>query len=688
MFRRKAESVKAGKTLVFFAQEGDVRPLMRVVAAGEGQLRDVVAVAVGKPLADHIADEWGSCHCLDDYLDLPEGEEIKKMAIDWLDDWVDRSRAEGGSYKELATVDGIGLWWFILPVLIPDVQRCIQLIEGVTAMLKVERPERIVLVDVAGRLPYPMRLWLDDNLPGKIAQLVCAEHKVAVRRVHPGVLHSISWLARWAKAALAVSVYYALIRDLVVCWRIWLSRGKPSGPSANNVGTVALISSPVYWRQTIDQRGEVVVDDAVAGSSAHELAARGYRVLGIDVDLGTPNWRQFGVLREKRKQADIDWRAIEHYRPFTSIGARRLRKKKIRKIAHQGGSAAVREWGMAYKTVCLAGVLGSRFDFIYDRYIEQALGYMDALEHGLKREKVQLFLLVYEEGAPGRGATLIGQRHGVPTMALQHGGLSSPFVPAYYMKSVSTDPAGDPVACPIPNCTAVYGEHMRSMLVDISNYPSENVDVVGWPAYDGIVNMLQLTTQAEARAAMQLDATVPVVLVISQTFYTRENWVHYAEVVLGAAVDMPRVQWVIKLHPSEQVEAWQERIEAYGLEGRIALYTEDLHLLLSTCDAVVSWYSTVILEAVLCRKPVVCIKIPGCLAPVDYIRDGLVVEASSTGDLERILGGVMDSAQEWKEWTSRSVQALEKYVYRPDGMASGRVADLVTSRIATSLRDP
>lgn len=136
--------------------------------------------------------------------------------------------------------------------------------------------------------------------------------------------------------------------------------------------------------------------------------------------------------------------------------------------------------------------------------------------------------------------------------------------------------------------TAVFGEQMRSTLVVISSYPPASVAVGGGPAYDGLAAMMQAMPVEQAGQSLSF----------------------------AAAVRMPQVQWAIKLHPSEGEERWRERLGDYGLEGRMKIYRGHLNELLCACDVVVSWYSTVILEAALRNRPVVSMNTLGCLAPV------------------------------------------------------------------------
>ncbi len=665
-----------GKVVVFIGQQADVEPLLAAVSRQQEGV--VILVAASIVLAEEVAYRGMACRSLDEYLELGHNEEIKKTATDWFDAWADQRVWNGRSYKEAVALEGVGAWWFILPVLIPDVLRCVQFVEGLLALIKKERPSSLWLVDVEKRKPYPLRLGLDANLPGKVAAMVCRAQGIGIRRIEPPLAHRVGWWAEYARARGGLALYYALVRCWVARWRAWLTRGDREGAESEKKGTIALVTSPVYWRQTIDLNGEKVIDDAIAGTCKDALGARGYRLLGIDVDLGTPNLKQFTVLRQKRARASIQWRAIEYYYR-TAQKEKRVRRARLNTLWQEVGGDAVRRRGMLYRDIDFAPLLAGRFSYLFAHYLEEAMAYLDALENALEREKVDLVIIVYEEGPAGRAAIIAGQRQRVPTLALQHGTLSSPYTPAYYLSAVSTEALGDPASCPVPTATAVYGEHTRAMLVEMSTYPSESVVMVGMPAHDGIVRWLWTISRAESRSALGLAECVPMVLVVSQPFFNRENRDYFAAAVVEAATRMPHIQWAIKLHPSEGTGAWEQYLGTRAANMRV--FSDDLHYLLSACDLVVSWYSTVILEAVLFARPVISIKIPGCLAPEDYLRDGLVVEAENSADIELQVNSLLQDDELRQRRLRQGAEALGKYVYRSDGLASERVADLVENMV-------
>jgi hypothetical protein len=671
-----SESKKEKGDLVFIGQLGDIDPLMRALC-GRREDRDVIYVAANRALAEEVERRGLSCRSLDSYLELGNDDEVKKIAIEWLDAWADKPMWNGRSYKEATALEGAGAWWFMLPVLFPDVLRCIQLAEGFGALIKVEHPDRMWLVDVEKRKSYPLRLRLDANLPGKLAIMLCRAEDVEICRVQAPPKKRFEWWVEYERARCSMALYYGFISGWVARGRTWLSRLNNKRDIAKGKGTILLVTSPVYWRQTIDITGAQQIDDAIAGTSLSALRARGYRLLGLDVELGTPNFKQFDILRQKRARGDIDWRAIEFYNR-SSRKEKKARRIRLSELNCQLGRDGILRNGICYKDLDFAPLLADRFSFLFVRYLEHAMSYLDSIGCALASEEIGLIVIVYEEGPSGRAATIAGQRHGIPTLALQHGTLSSPYAPAYYLASVSVEGCSDPVRCPVPTATAVYGEHTRSMLVDKSSYPPENVVVVGMPAQDGVIRSLQSISSERARASLGMVDTASTVLVISQPFFNRENRDHFISIIAEACSRMPDVQWAIKLHPSEGVDAWQF-LDATA--SNVKVYNGDLHSLLGACDIVVSWYSTVILEAVLLARPVICVEIPGCLMPEDYLRDGLVVAAANAIDLENHLKALLEDETLRLERLQLAVEGLGEHVYQPDGMASERVADLVETMI-------
>ena len=664
-----------GRTMAFVGHADEIGPVVRACGA------NVRFVASSEGVAGTIRALGLDCRALDDYGNPAGREEMRKACVEWLEDWSNRVvDGSGASFKEEVVYRGVSLWWFILPVIFPDVLRCMQYVAGFRTVLEREMPEEVGLLDVKGRRRHPFRLNYDENLPSFLVGALCEACGAKVRYVRGSLSSGLRWWAVTARARLLKGVYYRIGRWFMG-WLRQLLVGAPGTADAGNP-TIAVLSSPVYWRDGLSAEGTPVRNDAIAGTTITLLHERGYRLLGLDTELNVPSFQRLAVLREKRRRRDIDWNAIESYARRVPSRRKRERRCAVRELwARVRGRLGERR-PLSYGGVELWPVLASRFDFIFTEYLDECLGYLEAIEQFCRQESPELFLLVYEEGAYGRAATIVGHWLGLPSVALQHGILSSPHIPNYYFAAVTNDVREDGISCPIPTRTLVYGEQTREMLTQVSAYPEDRVAVVGMPSYDPVIQALPRLSKARELEALGLAPDKPVILVASQPFLNREHRYFFADAVLAVAARMPESQWVVKLHPSEAPTAWDRHFEEHRITG-IQMFTSDLHRLLFVCDAVVSWFSTTILEACLFEKPVVAVRIPGCYAPEDYIEDGLVHGVGGAEELQTRLAELIASTGADGQ---RAAEAVVRYTYLPDGRSTERVADAIAELVATAPR--
>jgi hypothetical protein len=667
-----------GKTLAIITQLSDIRAVMRAA----DKYVDLHFIATSKKLADLVEKQGRDCALLHDYIEESVNGELRKLAVEWIDSWSDGQVRQGGSLKEAMRLEGVSLWWFALPVLFPDLLRCIQHIEAFRAVVRCEAPARVLLVDLRQRRNHPLRLNHDDNAPGKLIASVCLADQLEVEFVADSLRGALSWGKKRRVAEVKSWIYFSFARRLIALARRALVGNKLGRPSAAEKPSVLLLSSPLYWRETMSLTGGRVWDDGVAGLCVRELVARGYRVVGIDAEINVPNLRQFSVLRAKARQRHIEWQCIEHYIARIPDSVQQARTLALDEIY---GRLVGKGWAgpaLNYCEVDISSVVEHRFHYLFKRYLPQAVDYIGAVEAAVCIEKIDLVCCVYEEGPYGRAGTIVGQRLGIPTIALQHGMVAGPYNAGFYFSKVSTDVSIDGIACPIPTRTAVYGEHAKSLLTKISAYPEDSVRVVGMPSYDPIVRNL-----ASIKNAAPTDES-PVALVVSQPFFNRDNRQFFIDTVLDGAVQLPEIQWVVKLHPSDFGKGidWAEAVEARGLKN-VEIVKDNLYDWLVACDFMVAWASTTMLEAVIFGKPVLAIRVPGCQGADDYFGAKIAISVASSSDMARLARHLL-SKSDWRLTAiEESRRALEHIVFRPDGNAAARCADLVDELVEPRVRE-
>lgn len=667
--------------MAFIGHASEVAPLL-----ARGDRGDVLYVAASAAVAEVARGCGCECRTFADYADQESTSDMRKVGVEWIDAWADGEFAGGRSFKESVMYRGVTLWWFMLPVIFPDLLRCLQTVEGFRAVLELERPARVLVTDVRRRPRHPFRLNLDDNLLSAVVAATCEAERLPVQFVSPTLSSSLRsavtiWFARLQRFA-----YYRGGRR-VMGWLRRLAVRRAGGRARSGGATVIAMSSPVYWRNVVDEAGRRTSDDAIAGTTLAELGRRGFRVIGIDTELNLPGLKQFRVLREKRRSQLTEWHVIESYVSRVARETASRRRRALRALGRSVMQSLTMATSLNYEGVALTPLLRGRFEFLFAEHLNESMEYLDAVEVAVADENPSLLLLVYEEGPYGRAATVAGHWHGIPTVALQHGILSSPHIPNYYFAAVTTDAGKDAISCPVPTRTLVYGEQTREMLTRVSAYPESSVKVVGMPTYDPILRSLPHRSRSDMRRELGLEANAPVGLIVSQPFLNPEHRHFFVAKVLEVAAQMNQVQWVVKLHPSERPGAWDAYLGGRDMAGSVVVFTSYLHQLLVACDVMISWFSTTILEACLFARPVVALRVPGCWTPEDYIRDGLAVGVDGAVQLREALAELLDDDDERERLSARAAAAVNRYCYRAGGSATGRVADVVAELVGSGKQE-
>ena len=519
-----------------------------------------------------------------------------------------------------------------------------------------------------------MHLNRDLYFPAAVIDLACGA--LGVETVYMGGrVGGMVARATAAGARLGFALYHLFVKPALGLLRRTLA-GRRRGRVDASGPKVVLFSCPVYWRECIDETGGVEFNDAIAGNCIRDLLRRGCDVMGIDAEVNVPRRRYLEAVGQKRR-SNVEWRVLEDYQGGIALGANKEQKAVLRRLRRAWNAETSWRRGMRYRGVAMDTLFSGRFDYLFEVYFAEVLGYIATVARVASVERPALFLIVYEEGPYGRAATIVGRKRGIPTLALQHGTLAGPHIPAYFFRRVSQDPDRDPVSCPIPDCTAVYGQRTRQMLTEVSAYPEHSVEVVGMPSYDSAIRALKDVGRSALCKTLGVDHGVPLVLVISQLMFTQENRNAYIATILDAAVNLAEVQWVIKLHPSESALDWEDAIRQRNVQG-VHLVQGNIQLWVMACSVLVAWYSTTMIEAALLAKPVCAVFIPWCLNADMYVQDGIAVPVEDSNALVEYLREV------GPDGGSVPYPSLDQHVHAPDGKASTRVADLAERLMASA----
>ena len=392
-----------------------------------------------------------------------------------------------------------------------------------------------------------------------------------------------------------------------------------------------------------------------------ELHRRGYRVAFI-LPRQARRWPAFSTMPE---WARVVW--IEDLLT-PEIGARMAQaRRRFRALFRRDDRARFpahfRHLDVGFWPLVRPGVR-----LIFERYLPQCVGYLEIARRALAGLQPRAVLGVHTKRAADQCFFRMARRQGVPVA----------LVSTAFKADMTRFARFDYGDLNLADLLCVTGEAERRAIGSHLRDPDKAV-VVGNPALDHLVAKLDAlppTTACRAEVAQALGIPPARRWVVYTTGYI--NTFMFAG-VLEALTGLPYTHLIVKVHPGESASFYAERIPP-ALRERVALtHTElDLHRLLRAADAVVSYVSTTILEAMLLERPVVTVNFSPQENPLPLADYG-VPEGRTVEGLRAEVARALDDPAWRAELLRRQVRFVADYAYQNDGQAARRVADVIGS---------
>ena len=296
----------------------------------------------------------------------------------------------------------------------------------------------------------------------------------------------------------------------------------------------------------------------------------------------------------------------------------------------------------------------------------------------LTRWRVGALLLTNGYGRSAQVAIIAARSLGIPTVEQQHGLIGR----NHFAYRVPRELASNTIF-PLAERMAVWGPHFVDLLTEANVYPSQQIDICGFPRIDALLQNLPGAEVARRRLNLPPDFlnNAPLVLYTSNA-----QAAGFLTDILDGMAQHRDARWIVKLHPREKTEAaWQAAIDARGLSHvRVVAGTADFYALLSACDIHISFASTTLIESAILGKPNLGLDVPH-LADMGGFREAGAfwpVSPQNLGDAVRTL--TTDAAR--REALLHEQRAFADAWCVHDGRAVERLVAVVEGMIAPNRR--
>jgi hypothetical protein len=261
----------------------------------------------------------------------------------------------------------------------------------------------------------------------------------------------------------------------------------------------------------------------------------------------------------------------------------------------------------------------------------------------------------------GRIAATVANEAGIPSIDIQHGTYIS--IPA---KAVATK-------------WCIWGTFEKNLLME-EGIPGSKLAVCGNSYYDSLD--WKKFDAGDIRRIMGVSERYKTIITWAPSAewffcYSGENYNERMFQGLQEVAEKNRnMLFMFKPHPSERVKKFKKMLRKSLRNMRIVDPEQSIDEIIYISDIVMSWNSSVIIEAVILDKPVIGMNFFGQSEKVRCASEGIAIEARSIGELENAIRDIIsDSGDTAGSMKRARVAYMEKFLYKTDSLAASRIVD-------------
>jgi hypothetical protein len=210
--------------------------------------------------------------------------------------------------------------------------------------------------------------------------------------------------------------------------------------------------------------------------------------------------------------------------------------------------------------------------------------------------------------------------------------------------------------------------------------PPKRVFIIGQPRFDLIQKQRFNPKRLYAELGIREDKGIIVLAtqpMVESYLWTEKEREKSIDVITKGVKDFPDKQLVIKLHPDENMDIYRRILNNIGDRKTIVCRDTDTYELLNACDLLITFYSTVALEAMLFNKPVITVNLSGKADIFPFAHSGAAIGVYREEEFIPAVKKALYDAAAREELARKSREFAYEQTYKNDGQASKRGAELI-----------
>ena len=529
---------------------------------------------------------------------------------------IEKSKFNNSYVYEKFQYKDFSLWWFMYPTIFPALKKIINFIDEFEKIINIQKPKSVKIVDEFDKLTLIKKICSKYNIPIKYSKSQNIKFKTRSKfllKMQKNRFQNITETKNQSRMNLF----------------------KKNFSNLPKINESILFAIPTAYRRKIFDHttNQSTQGEYIQGSIIKMLEKMNFKIIGMDLDY---TFRGDIEILEQRLNDSIPWFPME-------------------KILSKNNSSDLDNFIQTYLKLIKTNEFQDLFNYEEINFWDEIqpefekLSYMphlptyikmvDDFTEFLKNNAPKAVFLPYENGPLALALILACQKNGIKTIGIQHG-IIYPRAPSYVHDIFKTKDT--PLGMPLPDFTLLFGNYAKALLTKTGSYPEEKFLVFGNPEFFSREQILSNLDPKKIHDKYSIPEDKKIILFATskmQRYYNFYGKLNYDEQVWEQLLENfgsnNKYYLILKPHPDENIDVYKKILSKYNIEN-VKIINDNLFELISMSSIVISIISTVIIDALCLKKPVMKIDF-GFTNP---IYDN--VEPLSSSTLENIHSSIID----------------------------------------------
>ncbi|MCA9813421.1 MAG: CDP-glycerol glycerophosphotransferase family protein [Nitrosarchaeum sp.] len=606
-------------------------------------------IAANEKIKDKVLSLGRDCITIGEFSGNPL--ETTKQSIQWIKTWPDSPVLNGKSFKELLVYNDISIYWFLETRLyLFRIQSLIQLVEQIKNIFSEKQYDSVIVKGSRDAYHVIKEKFKPD------VELYGVEEKGS----------SVSQNSHGGHGYLKLNA-------------LKLIRGFSSLQSKTTHDRPALIITELAnWREEFDYKKRLPEKkDVIFSSIIKQLSESSVPIRIIDFENKSERlFKSFSINKQRQKNFSAKVEPWEKYVTKDIMSKTKKYNHRLESLLSQLHESDEFRASLTYDGISIYEILKKDFDDLthsFKTYVSPA--FIDTAKRILEEIKPSVVVMHDEYGTLQLCIIKAASKQNIPTIAVQHGVNTETWI-SYVHNPEHVNGNNPDLNFPLPDYLCVWSDKARSNLIKHGHFPPTVPVVTGDPKSDFLPDAIKSFDSDKIMSKARIPPNKKIILFAGQTLSNLEEKSIITNSLFQTISRMDDSFLVIKAHPNESDLSYYEKAaKQYGVKDFVILQSHNLYELIFVSNVIIVPYSTVGIEAMRLRKPVIAMNMMRLHDDDPLIASKIPIIVEKAGEL---LPAIKKCLQ---DNTTETLDKAELFAQNQIGMADGLSAQRITKLI-------